>query len=104
VVDIELPAMVADGYTVFGGVLPTFDRATVEQIADTLASVRIGEMPGEHPLVTWHGDIAVICWEVDDGRETRKVEVDRVHPDPAGRYALGVYLWPWTVASGEVVL
>jgi hypothetical protein len=105
VVDLEVPALIADGYTVLGGVLPTFDRATVEQIADALASVRVGDMPGEHPLIRLDGDIAVICWEVDDGRDNpREVEVDRVHPDPAGRYALGVHLWPWTVASGEVLL
>nr|MDT0658762.1 hypothetical protein [Micromonospora sp. DSM 115978] len=95
VMDRELPALIAEGYTVFDGVLPTFDRATVEQIADALTSARIGDMPGEHPIIRLHDDIAVICWEVDDAHTTREVEIDRVHPDPAGRYALGLYLWPW---------
>jgi hypothetical protein len=51
--DMELPALIADGYTVFDGVLPTFDRATVEQITDALAYARIGDMPGEHPYIRW---------------------------------------------------
>jgi len=104
VFDLEFPALIADGYTVFDGVLPTFDRPTVEQIAGALTDIRISDMPGEHPIVRLDGDIAVICWEVDDGHHPRQIEVDRIHPNPSGQYGLGVYLWPWAVASGEVVL
>ncbi|WP_327038071.1 hypothetical protein [Micromonospora maris] len=99
VADLEYPALVAVDYTALGGVLARFDYATVRQIADDLDLVRIGDMPGEHPIITWDHDTAVISWEADDGHTTRRIEADRVHPDTSGRYSLAAYLWPWRTTT-----
>lgn len=97
VAGVEYPALVADGYTAIGGVIARFDRSTVEQIADDLAILRAGAMPGEHPSIELRRDVAVVAWEHDTGCRTRTLEIDRVRCDHSGRYALGAYLWPWRV-------
>jgi hypothetical protein len=107
-----------------------FTRKTAERISDDLSGQsgqRISLTFTGAVLTVSHGEHATVrptqhepdddglysvgagslLWEqvqqVDDGRTTREVEVDRVHPDPAGRYAIGVYLWPWSVVQpGEV--
>jgi hypothetical protein len=92
------PALVADGYTVRGDdVIARFDRATVDQMAADLADVHAcGEtMPGEVASLHLDGDVAVVSFSHDDGQKERWVEVDRVHPDRQGFYAIGAYLWPW---------
>ncbi|MEV6812579.1 hypothetical protein [Micromonospora sp. NPDC051296] len=99
VFELEYPALVADDYTALGGVLARFDHPTARQIADDLDRLWIGDMPGEHPIITWDGDTVVICFEADDGDITRRVEADRVYPDAAGRYSLGAYLWPWRTTT-----
>jgi hypothetical protein len=71
----------------------------VEQISDDLRDIRLGDMPGEHPIIELRGDIAVVSWEHDDGQHATKVEADQVYPDARGRYALGTYLFGWQVAS-----
>ena len=99
VFELEYPALVADDYTALGGVLARFDHPTVHQIAADLDRLWIGDMPGEHPIITWDADTAVISFEADDGDITRRVDADRVYPDTAGRYSLGAYLWPWQTTT-----
>ncbi len=101
VFELEYPAVVADDYTALGGVLARFDYPTAREIAHDLDRIRDGDMPGEHPVISWDTDAAVISWDTDDGNTTRLVEADRVYPDADGRYSLGAYLWPWRVTNQE---
>jgi hypothetical protein len=92
------PALVADGYTVRGDdVIARFDRATVEQMAADLAAVHAcgDSMPGEVAALHLDGDVVVVSFSHDDGQQESWAEVDRVHPDGQGFYAIGAYLWPW---------
>jgi hypothetical protein len=101
------PALVADGYTVRGAgdVLARFDRPTVEQMVTDLHAVHTDTnpdtdpMPGEFPVLSFDANVAVVSWQHDDGVDERLVEIDRVHPDSTGHYAIGAYLWPWRPAA-----
>jgi hypothetical protein len=99
------PALVATDYTVrgdnTGSVLARFDRHTVEQMVADLTAVhadtnpRTDPMPGEFAILRFDADVLQVLWEHDDGVDERLIEIDRVYPDDAGRYAVGAYLWPW---------
>ncbi|MEJ3741759.1 hypothetical protein WEI85_00455 [Actinomycetes bacterium KLBMP 9797] len=101
VAGVEYAGLVADAYTALGGAIVRFTRDTVEQIADDLANLQAGAMPGEHPIVRMRGDVAVI-FEHDDSNQTRLVEIDRAYPDHSGRLAVGAYLWPWRIVDETV--
>jgi hypothetical protein len=95
----QYPALVADGYTVRGDdVIARFERPVVEQMAADLALVHAcgDSMPGEVAALRFDGDVLSVEFGHDDGHEERWIEVDRVHPDRQGYYAVGAYLWPWT--------
>lgn len=101
----QYPSLIADGYSIRGrDVLPRFDRSTVEQMIADLNAVhadtnpRTDPMPGEHAVLRMHRGTVIVLWEHDDGIRTRLVEIDRVKPDADGRYSVGAYLWPWTIA------
>jgi hypothetical protein len=96
------PTLIADGYQVGpDDVIARFDRATVEQMALDLIERHADDnpatdaMPGEFAVLGFDGDALVVWWERDDGCQTWLAEIDRVHPDAQGRYAVGAYLWPW---------
>ena len=95
---LAYPAWVAEDYTAADGVLARFDYPTVRQIAHDLNRLRVDDMPGEHPVITWDTDVAVISVDTDDGTTARRVEADRVYPDADGRYSIGAYLWPWRIS------
>ena len=59
-------------------------------------------MPGELAVLGFDGDVLVVSWEHDDGSHTWLHEIDRVYPDPQGRYAVGAYLWPWQAVPSVV--
>ncbi len=100
VASLEHPALIADGYTVLGGVLARFDHRPARQIADDLAMLSLAAMPGEYPAVQWRGDVAVVLFEHDTGEPTQLVEADRVRPDAEHRYGLGAHRWPWQAVPG----
>ena len=47
------------------------------------------------PVLCFDGDVLIVSWEYGPGTETRCREIDRVHPDADGLYAVGAYLWSW---------
>lgn len=100
------PAVVADGYTSDAGwELPRFDRAAVEQMAAGLDAVhanpdrRSDPIPGEYPHLRLHDDVLTVTEEHDTGASSTYREVDRIPPDPDGRYPVGAYLWDWHLAD-----
>lgn len=95
--DETYPALVADGYTTDAGLhLPRFDRPTVEQMVADLRDINACDvMPGEYPHLRWAGDVLLLIEERDGADGSTYREVDQVHPDPDGRYAIGAYGWSW---------
>ncbi|PWU61710.1 hypothetical protein DLE60_04230 [Micromonospora globispora] len=91
-------ALVAVGHTSVddGAVLARFPRYAVQLMATHLDGLRLGDMPGEHPLLRFDGDTVVVEWEHDELGFTRRIECDRISPDANGCYAIGAYQWPWT--------
>ncbi|NUR31261.1 MAG: hypothetical protein HOV83_36360 [Catenulispora sp.] len=92
-------AVIAEGYEGANGVLPRFDRRTVDVIIADLDELHShpATMPGEFPTVAFDGDIAVISWQQHSLSDERVLEIDRCHPDAEGLYAIGAYQWTWTV-------
>lgn len=93
------PALVADGYTVWGDdVLARFDAGTVRQMVADLHAVhadtdwRTDPMPGEYAVLDLDGTTLVISFEHDDGERVHLVEADRVYPDSDGYYSVGAHL------------
>lgn len=100
------PALVADGYTVYGDdVLARFDAATVRQMIADLHAMhadtgwRTGRMPGEYAVLHLDGSTVVISFEHDDGEAVHLFETDRVYPDSDGYYSVGAHLWPWHLVT-----
>jgi hypothetical protein len=96
--DGSYPAQIPDGYTTATGhALPRFTRATVTRIAADLDDLRIDADHGTHPILRLRGDdLTVLQEQPYDGNWTWR-QVDRLRPDPAGRFALGAYQWGWQV-------
>jgi hypothetical protein len=95
--DETYPALVADGYTTDSGLeLPRFDRPTAERMVADLEDINAGNvMPGEYPHLRWAGDVLINIEERDGTHGSTYREVDQVHPDAQGRYAIGAYGWSW---------
>ncbi|WP_319461445.1 hypothetical protein [Micromonospora sp. RTP1Z1] len=91
-------ALVADGHTSIddGAVLARFPRYAAQLMATHLDGLRLGDMPGEHPMLRFDADTVVVEWEHDEFAFTRRIECDRINPDANGCYAIGAYQWPWT--------
>ena len=96
------PALTADGYTTdLGFEIIRFHRATVERLAADLDAIHASPdrssdpMPGEYPHLQFSGDTVIVLEGHDDGLQESLREVDRVHPDASGLYAIGAHTWTW---------
>jgi len=93
-------ALVADGYTASGGVLPRFPRDAVQRMAEDLYHLNRGDILGEYPQVRLAGNLAIIERELDaDQYRVRVVEEDRVHADADDCYAIGTHQWNWMLRA-----
>ena len=99
----QYPALIAQGYSAHGqgDVIARFDRPTVLRMITCLANVRARTnsdavpLPGQVASLRFDRDALVVSWSYDDGEREVWGEIDRVHPDRDGFYAVGAYLWPW---------
>ena len=98
--DSAYPAQIPDGYTTTTGhALPRFTRDTIGRIAADLDDLRIEAAPGTHPILRLHADdLTVLQEQPYDGNWTCR-QVDRLHPDHDGRFALGAYQWAWEIVD-----
>ncbi|RUL89889.1 hypothetical protein [Verrucosispora sp. FIM060022] len=46
--------------------------------------------------------MAIVEWEHDNGIDTHWIEEGRLAPDSNGCYAIGIYRWPWTLATSRL--
>jgi hypothetical protein len=95
------PALIAEGYTTdAGSEVPRFDRPTAERmIADIDAIHTTDALPGRYPHLRLVGDVLLVIEEHNNGERSTYRQIDVVHPDAQGRYAVGAYIWAWQRAT-----
>lgn len=93
------PALIASGYTVLRGVIARFPYEAVQQMANDLAYLNMGEPSGAFPQIQLTGGKAIVrTRHPGDDESVQLREQDQVVPDADGHYAVGAYQWTWTPA------
>lgn len=99
----QYPALIAHGGSALGAgdVVARFDRATVKRMCTHLEQIHAADRRGQTAEIGQvaalrvQREIVHVLWSYHTTAGQRWVEIDRVHPDSDGYYAVGAYLWPW---------